>query len=217
VSKVGWIVLVFGVILGVFAFSMDTTVTTDSQSIAGVSIPSQRVNNIGLMDERRNYLMVAGLMVVVGVGLIVADELQKSATAPSTSQAGSTTKCPYCAEVIKSEAIVCRYCGRELPTEVAEPPQALNAMYKEAEGKYAEWLTATTSDDAFYHADEAASLLAEFLQSFERVVAACDGERQAARSAIARHAVRDFPKLVENAGFSSMLQRFSDDIPGASA
>ena len=35
---------------------------------------------------------------------------------PPVTKAGITKKCPKCAEIIKAEAKVCRFCGRELAT-----------------------------------------------------------------------------------------------------
>lgn len=36
-------------------------------------------------------------------------------------------KCPFCAELIRQEAVVCRFCGRDLPTTEEGKEEAVNA------------------------------------------------------------------------------------------
>ena len=115
----GFLVLGVGLIWGMVAFNMDVTVETESRAIFGTYIPSQKINNIGKMDDRRNHLGGAGLAILVGVLLIGFGSRPASNSEPSTSTLGSR-QCPFCAETIQQAAKLCRYCGKDLPeVEVA--------------------------------------------------------------------------------------------------
>jgi predicted nucleic acid-binding Zn ribbon protein len=48
---------------------------------------------------------------------------------PPMVSRGYTKKCPYCAEIIKEDAMVCKHCGRDLPIE----------MYKSAPEEGGKW------------------------------------------------------------------------------
>ena len=69
---------VFGLIM---SLSMDTTVHVGGERIGygeySTYIPSTRVHNIGLMQQKRNSILVSSVVLVVGVLLVGFGELQR--------------------------------------------------------------------------------------------------------------------------------------------
>jgi predicted Zn finger-like uncharacterized protein len=95
-KKSGFVLAFIAAICIVSAITMDTSVATGHGS---------RVNNIGLMNLQTNLLIGGGFAFISAIVLIIFS---------SKSELSDTNKkCPYCVEIIKIEAVICKHCGKE--------------------------------------------------------------------------------------------------------
>ncbi|WP_051583052.1 hypothetical protein [Morganella morganii] len=96
--NIGYILISVGLIAMIYAINMDVSVSTYGG----------RVNNIGLISDRQNYLIFSGVIFLAGVILSIFGS-------KSESTSGSDgVRCKHCAESIKPDAVICRFCGREV-------------------------------------------------------------------------------------------------------
>ena len=99
----GYLMFTVGLILLGIAFTMDTSVAVSYTNDNAFNLP-ERVNNIGLMADKQNYLLFGSILTVLGA--LIGVTYEKKDEKEKTEKV-----CPNCVENIKKEAKVCRYCS----------------------------------------------------------------------------------------------------------
>lgn len=123
----GAVLVAVGLVWALIAFNMSTEVTAGGERLGigaySIETPRVKVNNIGLMEQRRNHLMMASVTILAGIMLFGFGSIQRKGT--ETAEGIAFRVCPHCAEHVKPDAKVCRFCQRDIPSVVAEAENKL--------------------------------------------------------------------------------------------
>lgn len=139
----GGLLVVAGMLMGLYAFQMDTTVQTGGEAFSfGLSttyIPKLSVHNIGLMEQRQAYVLLSGTLFLSGIVLIGFGSLR--------DERGLNTRvCPHCGESIKHQAVMCRYCGQASLIK----PSLENATTQVPDGVATDWIGQGVATDVVH-------------------------------------------------------------------
>lgn len=100
----GAILVLFGIISIIHGVNLNNSILTKVQNIFGS----------GSANPGTAYIILGILGVIAGSILIFYGYKRKQSGKPNLF-IGNAKKCPFCANEIKKEAIVCQFCGKDLP------------------------------------------------------------------------------------------------------
>jgi len=72
--------------------------------------------------------LVGLLLGPIGILLVLLSKTDTAAVERRQIATGQLKKCPFCGEMIKTEAVVCRFCGRDLPAETPPDPSVARVI-----------------------------------------------------------------------------------------
>lgn len=88
------------------------------------------------------FLLSLLLSPLVGILAALAATPNEQSVERDRIASGTERKCPHCAEIIKVEAKVCRFCGRNVPPPeavVTPPPGAAGESRFKSKAEYEAW------------------------------------------------------------------------------
>lgn len=118
--------MIIGIGAGVYSLTLDTSVEVSSKNAWE---PATRVNNLGLMNQKQNYIIFSGVIAIVGTLMLVFGKDAPSGSEDITSRIYETT-CSFCnsgTEIDEKEYLIkkflCPECGKENEVKFVEIKQ----------------------------------------------------------------------------------------------